>query len=390
MKWNKKGHELDQRAERIIADFASKKGIAIFGAGLRGAELRRILGHYGIFDGFIDNDPKKQENGFEGEEVNSLEKYDQKKGSSWIAIAASEDSSPTIAAQLKKAGYCEGVDYFYYEEFLKDIFPVLSFYYFRKLFVYLAQICVTERCTLHCKKCAHACNKVNIMAQDMTLEKAKESADFFFQYVDLVNEFVLLGGEPLLYEGLEELVSYIGEKYREKILMFSITTNGTILLSDKMIDLCKRYRVTLRVSDYAETLPWLQSRYELLYKQTSQMDVIVWKTKKKDCWFDYGYGEFSRREGPGLLEEVFDRCRTDCREIRGSRYYYCVMARSVAENMRWPIGDEDYLELKGLGDNKLFFEYQQGYSEKGYMDLCRYCRGAEAVQFLIPAAEQEN
>lgn len=216
MKWNKKGHELDQRAERIIADFASKKGIAIFGAGLRGAELRRILGHYGIFDGFIDNDPKKQENGFEGEEVNSLEKYDQKKGSSWIAIAASEDSSPTIAAQLKKAGYCEGVDYFYYEEFLKDIFPVLSFYYFRKLFVYLAQICVTERCTLHCKKCAHACNKVNIMAQDMTLEKAKESADFFFQYVDLVNEFVLLGGEPLLYEGLEELVSYIGEKYREK------------------------------------------------------------------------------------------------------------------------------------------------------------------------------
>ena len=66
------------------------------------------------------------------------------------------------------------------------------------------------------------------------------------------------------------------------------------------------------------------------------------------------------------------------------------MARSVAENMRWPIGDEDYLELKGLGDKKLFFEYQQGYSEKGYMDLCRYCRGAEAVQFLIPAAEQEN
>lgn len=389
MKWRKKGEELDEKAEAIVKEFVDRKQIVLFGAGQRGAELRKILESYKIFGGFIDNDPVKQENGYEGAKVYSLEEYQNQEFKSWIAITASESNAAVIAKQLEKAACKREKDFWHYEEFVKDIFPVLSFYYFHKLFVYLAQISVTERCTLHCRKCAHACHRVDIAAEDMTLDAAKESADFFFRYVDVVNEFVLIGGEPFLYADLEELVEYIGRNYREKMLTFAITTNGTILPSDEMVELCKRYRVTVRVSDYSDTIPKLQSRYDLLYGKLSEVEVIVWKTKKEDCWFDYGFEEVDQGEDVCRLAGVFDRCRTDCREIRGSRYYYCVMARTVPENMGWQIGAEDYLELKDLQDKKIFFEYQQGFSEKGYVDLCRHCRGAEAPQFLIPAAEQE-
>lgn len=388
MKWNKRGRELDKRAETIVKEFADRKQIVLFGAGQRGAELRKILEHYGIFGGFIDNDPVKQENGYEGAKVYSLESFHERRITSWIAITASDSNVGVIAGQLENAGYKRESDFWHYEEFIKDIFPILSFYFFQKLFVYLAQISVTERCTLHCKKCAHACHKVAMTADDMKLDMAKESADFFFRHVDVVNEFVLIGGEPFLYADLGELIDYIGRNYREKILTFAITTNGTILPSDEIVELCKRHRVTVRVSDYSDTIPKLQPRYDLLYDKLSEVEVIAWKTKKEDCWFDYGFEEVDRGGNVCQLVGAFDRCRTDCREIRGSRYYYCVMARTVPENMGWSIGAEDYLELKDLQDKKILFEYQQGFSEKGYVDLCRHCRGAEAPQFLIPAAEQ--
>lgn len=388
MKWSKKGQELDKKAEVVIKEFENRKQVVLFGAGQRGAGLRRILEHYDIFGGFIDNDPVKQENGHEGARVYSLEVYQRLGNRSWLAITASDSNSNVIAAQLEKAGLKCGVDFWFYEDFIKDVFPIVSFYYFQKQFVYLAQISVTERCTLRCRKCAHACHRVDISANDMTLDMAKESADFFFKYVDVVNEFVLIGGEPFLYDSLEELVDYIGMNYREKILIFSITTNGTILPSDRMIELCKKYRVTIRVSDYSDTIPRLKQRYELLYEKLSDIEVITWETKKEDSWFDYGFEEIDRGEDADLIMAAFNKCRTDCREIRGSRYYYCVMARSVSENMGWEIGTDDYLELKDLKDKKVFFEYQQGFSQKGYLDLCRHCRGAEAVRFLIPAAEQ--
>lgn len=388
MKWSKKGQELDKKAEGVIKEFASRKQVVLFGAGLRGADLRRILEHYDIFGGFIDNDPAKQENGYEGARVYSLEVYQKQGNKSWIAITASDSNSNVIATQLEKAGLKHGVDFWHYEEFIKNIFPIVSFYYFQKQFVYLAQISVTERCTLRCRKCAHACHKVDISADDMSLDMAKESADFFFKYVDVANEFVLIGGEPFLYDGLEELLDYIGMNYREKILIFSITTNGTIIPSDRIIELCKKYRITIRVSDYSDTIPRLKQRYDLFYEKLSDVDMIVWKTEKEDSWFDYGFEELDRGKDVEVVTAAFDRCRTDCREIRGSRYYYCVMARSVPENLGWEIGADDYLELKYLKDKEVFFEYQQGFSQKGYLDLCRHCRGAEAMQFLIPAAEQ--
>lgn len=77
--------------------------------------------------------------------------------------------------------------------------------------------------------------------EDMPLDIAKKSADVFFSKYDCVGEFVLIGGEPLLYKNLIEIVEYIGSKYGSKIILFSITTNGTIIPSDELIKICMRY-----------------------------------------------------------------------------------------------------------------------------------------------------
>ena len=67
------------------------------------------------------------------------------------------------------------------------------------------------------------------------------------------------------------------------------------------------------------------------------------------------------------------------------------MARSVSDNLNFHVGEQDYLDFLKLDETeykKEVLEYSLGYSDKGYLDMCRYCNGAEAKDKPIPVAEQ--
>lgn len=390
MQWTKPGHEYDIEADAILREYESKEKVAVFGGGILGRDLAPLLESYHIFGGFIDNDLDKQRNGIEGRKVWDVGGYVTENPNDWIVIAATPEHTEEIVMQLGRLGKKKGIDVWEYEEFTRKIFPILSFYYFKKLYVELAQICVTERCTLHCQKCAHACNYVPISADDMSLDEVKRSADCLFKNVDFVKEFVLIGGEPILYKELAEAIAYIGGRYRKQMLLFVITTNGTIIPDDALLGLCRQHDVTIRVSDYSAALPKLKRRYELLYKKLQGIHTLVWNTDGMDSWYDYGFECVDHGDEPKALRNVFECCKTPCREIRGDKYYYCVMARSVSENMKRFVGTDDYFALGGEVDKKRLFEFEMGCSDKGYLDMCRFCRGAEAVNHRIPAAVQEK
>ena len=222
----------------------------------------------------------------------------------------------------------------------------------------------------------------------MSFEMAKESADEFFDKVDLIKEFVLIGGEPLLYRELDKIIAYIGEKYREKMICFSITTNGTIMPEQKILELCKKYRVLIRISNYSAELKYLEKKYEKLKEELRRHEITYRMSDRDSHWMDYGFETLDRGGKEEELIQVFDRCGTTCREIRGNRYYYCVMARSVSDNLGFGLGEDDYLDFKEVKDKKVLLEYEKGYSDKGYLDMCNHCNGADAVQYPIPVAEQ--
>jgi hypothetical protein len=67
------------------------------------------------------------------------------------------------------------------------------------------------------------------------------------------------------------------------------------------------------------------------------------------------------------------------------------MARSVSDNLKLNEGEDDFLDLDRLnGDNckKELLEFCMGYSDKGYLDMCRRCHGMKWGDYSIPAAEQ--
>lgn len=64
--------------------------------------------------------------------------------------------------------------------------------------------------------------------------------------------------------------------------------------------------------------------------------------------------------------QTFEHCKTQCREISGEKYYYCVMAHTVAKNRNYNIGKVDYIDLSDVKDRKILLEFELGYNDKGF------------------------
>ena len=386
MKWYHKGNELKEAREFLVASYEDhNKSIYLFGAGNVGDKLFDTLRVYGCVKGFIDN--KKAGITFKDVNVLSLEDFRELRIKAWILVAVGTDFEAEICSQIKECGFRHGEDFFMRGEFLERIFPIVSLYSYNKMFCELAQISVTERCSLRCKKCAHACYNTTAETQDLSFEEVKQGADRLFEGFGYVNDFVLIGGEPFLYNNLNRAISYIGGEYRDKINIFSITSNGTIIPDAETLRLCKDNDITLRISDYSEALPRLDSQYNRLKQKFNEYQ-IKYEFFKADSWMDYGLdGEPNHREDEENIR-VFDSCKTPCREIRGNRFYYCVMARSVSDNLKLGIGQDEYFDMSGDISKEALLEFQLGYSEKGFLDMCDYCNGRAAKEYLIPVAEQ--
>ena len=389
MKWNNKGHQYDEAGKRWTEELNKRDGIWIFGAGIYGRELQILFSNYDDqvkFKGYIDNNVNKK-NEISDCAICLFDEYIDRKSKDWIVIAAEGSHITEIEKQLEDHGKVKNKDYFEMEDFLGYYFPIISMYGYGKLYTRTSQICVTERCTLKSKKCAHGCFAVDSSAEDLSIEDVFVSADSFFRKFDYVTEFSLLGGEPLLYKKLPEAIEYIGSKYRRQIVNFTITSNGTIIPSDRLVEAMGKYHMIFRLSNYSNTIPSLSARYAKI------MDVlknggVEYRFHKEFLWGDFGYGCVDRGNVERELINTFDQCSTGCREVRKNRYYFCVMARSSSENMNFNVGKEDYFDLEHCDDRMHLFEYNLGYSQKGYLDMCNFCNGRDFQKYPIPAAEQ--
>ena len=384
MRWENKGEEL----KSFQLQQPEPEKFYVFGAGDIGRGLYVTLSRFQMFAGFIDNSAQKQNNGFCGQPVHSCQWFLENGEGGTLIIAASEANEAEISRQLRKNNckyYLSGI-------FLHKILPLLLFREKNLLFMNLVQICVTERCTLRCAKCAHGCWAVSKNSEDMSLGEVFVSADSLFSKIDYIHEFVLIGGEPLLYRYLKEAVEYIGEKYRDRIGTFSITTNGTITPDQELLDCCKKYRVFFRISNYVKAMPSLQGQYDKLEKIFTETEVGHYLGKAEEVWWDYGFSDTLQEESEDQLIHKFDQCMTPCRETRNGKLYYCVMARTVSDNLEYHIGEKDYLDLESLpeGDlgRRILLEYNLGYSEKGYLEMCAKCRGRDCRNYPVAAAEQ--
>ncbi len=155
MKWNNKGHEFDSELEKLSSIF--NKPIYIWGAGINGKNLNHIIGHFTEITAYIDNDDAKQKQKIDEKNVISFADYCTLNDKGIIIVATSKLNAPSVMNQLMKAGFKRNRDFFSLDEFENHVLPIEALYHWNQSYMVLAQIVLTERCTLRCAKCAHAC-----------------------------------------------------------------------------------------------------------------------------------------------------------------------------------------------------------------------------------------
>ncbi len=111
---------------------------------------------------------------------------------------------------------------------------------------------VTQQCNLRCSYCVYGGMYENRhhTNKSMSFELAKKSIDFFLQHSYETNNLVVsfYGGEPLLnIKLMKQCVEYVSENVDGKDVLYTVTTNGT-LLTDEIMEFLEKYNFSTLIS----------------------------------------------------------------------------------------------------------------------------------------------
>ncbi len=284
----------------------------------------------------------------------------------------------------------------YYKEFLdklnvkytwyKNIASIWPFIHTQKVHIFQTDVLVTEKCNLACSFC-------NMFIPHYELPKHRDTQsilndiDSYFNIVDYVSIFHLVGGEPFLHPNIKDIIEYILEKYSEKIDKFIITTNGTVLPKQEILEVLKNNNVILSVSNYSNKLEKLKSKVERVvetYRETS----INHYVRNDIEWYDFGDLRIKNNMSEEELIHHFDSCTAPFRGLNDGKFYYCHLNTSAVLTKLFPLNDNDYVNLSEVSAEDLI-KFDLGFTELGYLTFCDNCNGCN-TGIKIPVSYKEQ
>lgn len=237
----------------------------------------------------------------------------------------------------------------------KDIKPVLQ-----NLEFHLA-----DHCNLNCKGCAHFANLVPypVFAD---LEQFKKDCRQLSILFSNIQEFYLLGGEPLLNADIADYIVVVREFFPYANL--KIVTNGLLLLAMKadVISCIRENRVVISVSAY-QCLD-MEKIYGFVEEYSLNVEYRMVEGNGKE-WFT----KYINPMGNSDAKEIFAQCpRSSCTFLEKGRMAACCNP-FVIKYFNQYFG-EDIPEMEAID------LYEPGLTGrevlkrlKTPMDLCRYC-----------------
>lgn len=322
----------------------------------------------------VDNDQKKQGTLKKSISIFSPEKLREEKCNIKIIIAS--DSYYAISKQLCKMGFQEDTHFVSHSKVLS----AWKWYYEKLVWLMRTDIMITTRCTLNCEHCNMLMPYYKLQ-YNKSFEEIQNDLDKYFNIVDFVVTFQIVGGEIFLHPQLYKILNYICSKYSGKIHNILIVTNGTIIPSSEILDICSNFNVAFSISDYTDNVNYrvkITRLAELLNRKR-----IKFRITKSD-WVDFGSPLISKNLSEEQLITYFNKCRAPFRGLGNGRVYYChlnysaVCAGIVQEN------ENDYFDLNIENDKKELcslelLKFDMGYTKLGYITFCQNCNGCGAM-----------
>lgn len=335
----------------------------------------------------IDNSPEKAGTEYREIPILSWDVVKGKIGNRKIVVTTRYRQYYKISKSLEAEGYLYGVNFCNIKEFIPE------WYWKNKseCCLYTVDMTVSAKCNFKCKNCNMFMPyyKTDIR---YSLEELKANIDQFFKIVDYVCYIGFIGGEPLLFNQLEELIEYIKTDYPDQAGNFTIHTNGSIKPSKELVNVIKKYNITVAVSDYGAQSPnrdKMLNTIAYLQKQGVYVDV-----RESLEWRDVGFPSDPCSFSDEEMKTHMKSCSADWRGINDGKFYYCNIAWSAEKAGLTTLEEDDYLVMEELaGDvrkgKERLLKLSEGYFDKGYMSFCKKCGGCgvDNTRFVVPGVQ---
>lgn len=250
---------------------------------------------------------------------------------------------------------------------------------------------LTTKCSLNCKNCVALTPRLkqkNIM-NDMKADDFKKALGVLEQHIDSINEFVLGGGDPLLYKNISEIIEIIlgsAIKFRQ----IRILTPGIVPIQKELMDWLKHNKIKITIDDYGNKLNEkqrlsLQCNLDNLEKNGCNYEIL---DNTEGIWYDYGNFE-DRKLSESEVAERFNKCSMKacigltpaCYLGRCTRYMVWISAFGNIS------GEEkkEYIDL--LNDGDMVKEKLTELLRAKTLRACNYCNGCDTDN-VVSAGEQ--
>jgi len=114
------------------------------------------------------------------------------------------------------------------------------------------ELVLTTKCTMRCVSCNNLMQYFQPTNQyAATLDGLKNALEALFERVDSVQRLRIIGGEPLLFQPLPELVEFLNQQ--KQIKTFTLVSNGTIDFSTELLKALSKAKKLrkITISDYS-------------------------------------------------------------------------------------------------------------------------------------------
>lgn len=238
---------------------------------------------------------------------------------------------------------------------------------------------ITTFCNLRCKRCAK-CIPYYARGQMYSVEEIREGLELLTKYVDVIHVGNIIGGEPLLHPQLKEIIEICAAN--QKIASLELTTNGTMVPKDEVLQAMRDGRVTVHISQYDHIAPRLKKTEPLIAKLEEYG--ITYAYQYHSEWLDFGEIEehdYSEEE----LARILIHCpMNSCAVYNQKKLYRCGRA-SYLDQHGVALNEGDKIELEKITDKREMGKKVRRFFGVKAPAACRYC---EAHPQVIPSGEQ--
>ena len=268
----------------------------------------------------------------------------------------------------------------------KNIASIWPYEYLNKVHIFQSDVLVTERCNLNCSHCNMFIPHFE-MPKHRELDTMIKDIDSYFNIVDYVSVFHLVGGEPFLHPQIQDVIQHILSNYIHKIDKFIITTNGSIAPKPSTNELLKSSNVILSVSNYSDKLEKLKTKVEKvidIYKTNG----IKHYVRNEIEWYDFGDLRVKNNLPTDKLIKHFDSCTAPFRGLNDGKFYYCHLNTGAVLTKLFPLDKNDYVEIDKVSKEDLL-KFDLGYTDLGYITFCDNCNGCN-TGIKIPVSYEKQ